>query len=457
MRLKSIIFITLVFLVSPVFFFISTDGRSQMSILGKSSLTKRLFAKGEALYQKQCVSCHGLLGAGDGKAAYLLYPKPRDFTRGEFRLISTNDMTATHEDLFKTITRGMPGSAMPPWEYLNEGERWGLVYYVRYLTELGKKRAKGEISEEQIQKGLPWEAKKQLINVAIDPESVIRVPNKPPVSDESLARGRELFVKACASCHGPQGKGDGQQIIQDGLGYPLKPRDLTAGIFKGASSSEELYYRIAAGLPGSPMPSYSAALTEEQIWDLIHYVQTLPKPGAEERARLHHLEITAHRTQETLTRDPVASYWAKVEPIFVSLTPLWWRDDRVEGVEVRALHDGNQLAILLSWKDPTQDDSTVTPQSFSDGAALQFSMEKEPPFFAMGSSDSPVFIWHWKASWQKDFTAREDIETAYPNTATDWYESQTNYEHGSSFETRDSKTEFHDPLFITGWGAGNPL
>ncbi|MBI3696090.1 MAG: nitrate oxidoreductase subunit beta [Acidobacteria bacterium] len=32
--------------------------------------------------------------------------------------------------------------------------------------------------------------------------------------------------------------------------------------------------------------------------------------------------------------------------------PLWWRDDRVEGVEVRAVHDGHKLAIELAWKDP---------------------------------------------------------------------------------------------------------
>src|SRR3989338_8175387 len=174
LKFKSIIFAALVPIVSLVVFFVSTYGQAQIAISGKSSLTKTLFAKGEALYQKQCASCHGLLGAGDGKAAYLLYPKPRDFTRGEFRLISTNDMTARDEDLFKTISRGMPGSAMPPWESLSDEERWSLVYYVRYLTELGKKKARGEITEEQIQNGLSWEAKKQLINVAIDPEAMIK-------------------------------------------------------------------------------------------------------------------------------------------------------------------------------------------------------------------------------------------------------------------------------------------
>ena len=34
-------------------------------------------ARGQALYAKQCASCHGSEGRGDGPAAYLLSPKPR--------------------------------------------------------------------------------------------------------------------------------------------------------------------------------------------------------------------------------------------------------------------------------------------------------------------------------------------------------------------------------------------
>ena len=89
----------------------------------KPSVTEKIFKRGEVLYQKQCSVCHGALGAADGKAAYLLYPKPRDFIRDKFRLVSTKDMQAADEDLFQTIGRGMPGSAMPPWEHLTAEDR----------------------------------------------------------------------------------------------------------------------------------------------------------------------------------------------------------------------------------------------------------------------------------------------------------------------------------------------
>lgn len=417
--------------------------------------TPELFNTGKSIFEKQCAVCHGTRGAGDGKAAYLLYPKPRDFTRNEFRLISTNQMLATDEDLFKTLTRGMPGSSMPSWEHLSPEERWALAYYVRFLAEYPSFVKSGKIKENETE--ISWEILNEMIQKEIPSEARIEVPQELQADTAGIERGKELFLKACASCHGPLGKGDGQQMMKDSLGYPLKPRDLTAGIFKGESTSEALYHRIVAGLPGSPMPSYSKALTQEQIWDLIHYVRTLPEPGAEERSRLRRVKITASQSQRDLELDPLSEVWSNVKPVFVPLTPLWWRNDRVEGVEVRALYDQDQLMVKLSWQDQTQDLSTLRPQSFSDGASLQFSDEVDPPSFAMGYTASPVTFWHWKASWQEDLKGWRDIEAQYPNTGMDGYAAQKNYLLGTSFETRESKIMFHDSLYITAWGAGNPL
>src|SRR3989338_490456 len=397
----------------------------------KPSPTPQLVEMGRQLYNKQCAVCHGPKGAGDGQAAYLLYPKPRDFTQNEFRLVSTNSMQATDEDLFLTITRGMPGSAMPSWETMTPEQRWALVYYVRHLTGVSE---------------------------PIDAASIIQVPPETPKTPDAVARGREIFTQACASCHGPLGKGDGHQTMHvDNLGYPIKPRDLTAGIFKGSSESSDLYYRIVAGLPGSPMPSYAGVYTDEQLWDLIHYVQSLVPPGVEERVRLRHQTVQARRVRGEISSDPSAEIWNTVQPVSVALTPLWWRDDRIADVEVKALHNGKALAIHLAWKDQTLDRSTLTPQAFSDGVAVQLSSAQDPLFFGMGGAEGAVHLWHWKASWQEDVAAWRDVETAYPNAAVDWYEAQRTYQRGEPFEVSDAKTTEQDPTFMSGWGAGNPL
>ena len=44
---------------------------------------------GKALYDDKCAHCHGIEGAGDGSGAENLLPRPRDFTRGLYKIRST--------------------------------------------------------------------------------------------------------------------------------------------------------------------------------------------------------------------------------------------------------------------------------------------------------------------------------------------------------------------------------
>lgn len=246
------------------------------SVGGKPEPTPELFQLGKTLYEKHCVVCHGIDGAGDGPASSRISRRPRDFTQNKFRLVSTTNMQATNEDLFKSITHGMPGSAMLPRKHLSEEQRWGLVYYVRYLAERKTYVNNSEIAQEVTPEAIPWDVLVKMLRKEIKPESLIQVPEEPVITSEGLVKGRELYVMACADCHGNEGKGDVVQKMLDSSGYPIRPRDLKAGIFMRNSSSEELYYRIIGGLPGTPMPSYQGVFTDKELWDLIHYVQTIP-------------------------------------------------------------------------------------------------------------------------------------------------------------------------------------
>ncbi len=89
----------------------------------------------QALYEQQCAACHGLNGDGNGPAAVWVYPKPRNFSAGLFKIKSTpGTALPTDEDLFQSVTRGLPGSSMPSFSYLPESQRRELVQYVKYLT-----------------------------------------------------------------------------------------------------------------------------------------------------------------------------------------------------------------------------------------------------------------------------------------------------------------------------------
>src|SRR3989338_999286 len=100
---------------------------------------------------------------------------------------------------------------------------------------------------------------------------------------------------------------------------------------------------MIAGLPGSPMPSYAGALTQEQIWDLIHFVQTLSTPEAEAKSRLHQVTIKSTKINFEVNSDPLWGEWSKIEPTSIGLTPLWWRNERVEKVNVKVVYNQDKI------------------------------------------------------------------------------------------------------------------
>jgi mono/diheme cytochrome c family protein len=419
------------------------DGGLEPGVMDASIVPAAVLAPSPALldiggqaYEKHCAACHGANGDGQGDAAYLLYPKPRDFTRGPFRLVSTWEGAPTDEDLFRTISRGMPGSAMPSWGHLPEETRWGLVYTVKGFVER------------------PWE-----VPPPAEPpvpgdsgRGPIQVPPEPAFDDAARQRAATLYREGCAPCHGATGRGDGRREQIDAQGFPVRPRDLTAGIFKGSPEPEQVYRRIVAGLPGSPMPQ-SGYLHGQDAWDLAHLVLSLSSPEQRDRAAMKRFRIVAGRVDD-LPSHPDSEAWRVAAAVDLHLMPLWWRNQRPESITVKALHDGRELAMLLVWPDATQDDRTIRPQDFRDAAAVQFALDREPPFFAMGQRGAGVNIWMWKAERQADLRpAFQDLEKEYPNIGIDSY---PNLERSPLEQPmRHALTLESDPAFITAWGAGN--
>lgn len=92
---------------------------------------------GEQVYTKNCVACHGVKGGGDGPAAKAMNPRPRNLRDGDFQ------RGGSREEIFSTISFGIPGTGMPPWkDALTESERWAVVDYVRSVIHIKSNKEK---------------------------------------------------------------------------------------------------------------------------------------------------------------------------------------------------------------------------------------------------------------------------------------------------------------------------
>lgn len=137
--------------------------------------------------------------------------------------------------------------------------------------------------------------------------------------------------------------------------------------------------------------------------------------------------IVAAEMEGVLPLDDVQSaMWEQATAVSIPLSAQiiakpTFAQANVKAVNARALYNADQIAFLVEWEDNTMDDSAVRVQDFADAVAIQFSLVTEQPFFCMGQQGGNVNIWHWKADWQTGMTARQDVDTVYPNMYVDGY------------------------------------
>jgi mono/diheme cytochrome c family protein len=365
----------------------------------------RQVSQAQVLFEKNCAVCHGLNGDGKGEAAFLLQPKPRAFRAGKFRLVSSKNLAPTSHDLMQTISNGMPGTPMPSWGHLPEEDRMALADYVLKLSQDGW-------YDRGIQRGYSKAEAKKFAAEMIDPGDPISVPPEPPATPEALEQGRKYFMTACSKCHGENGEGKLDPTWRTAEGYPITSRNFRRGVFKGGRAGRDLFLRFSTGLPGTPMPR--GELSADQVWRVVQYVLGLSDPNAQDLALIRRREITAKRVSQ-LPSGPTDVAWDSATETRVALMPLWWHDGYLDAVRVRAVHDGQRVAFRLEWNDPTHDVGGVQISRFSDGAGIELTDQESPPLFAMGAAKEVVNIWHWKALWDEDRKAFQDVAQAFPN------------------------------------------
>ncbi|HHT9145909.1 MAG: cytochrome c [Candidatus Brocadiaceae bacterium] len=250
-------------LLNKVGLWSATAAASAALVIGIAPITAKALTiptevteEGKNTYKKYCSPCHGEEGKGDGPLARSMLPKPRDFTRGAYKFRTTpSGSLPTDEDMYRTISYGVPNSTMIPWDILTEEQRTSVIPLLKSFSEA-------------------FEVRK--------PEAPVDVGLEVRPTEKTVADGKKIYEEKleCWKCHGVEGRGDGPSAAEqeDDFGFPIKPFDFTTGKFKGGNSSRDVYLRFTTGLNGTPMPSFAKELTDEQRWYLTHYVISLIKP-----------------------------------------------------------------------------------------------------------------------------------------------------------------------------------
>ena len=344
---------------------------------------------------QRCSQCHGDDGDGLGIAAERMYPLPRDFTLGIFKYGTTDADSEfpTDADLLHTIREGLPGTAMPGWKSILSDEE--------ILALIEKIKVFGYWDGESAQ------------DLGLNP---IELGTPPAVTDALLADGRVQFDKACIECHGAEGRGNitsGKRLADDWKNR-IWPRNLTRPeTWRWTVDAEDVFQRLSAGIPSTPMPEHSTNMGLEERWALANYVMTL-RDNATPLSQGDNV-IRAVRVEGDLPSDPADPAWDAAPAMTFRLSPNVIKEPRLffslnDMVTIRAVYNDEDIAMRVDVDDRTYsvpgsvleqqyalDDVTATRDAIAVQLPAEIPLGREKPYFRMGDKRNPVNMWYWAA------------------------------------------------------------
>ncbi|HJV81291.1 c-type cytochrome [Noviherbaspirillum sp.] len=175
-----------------------------------------------AIYHNYCSVCHGDKGDGHSRAQGSLVPPPRNFTTSEAATL------LTRARMIESVTNGRSGTAMTGWK-----------------TQLSQKE----------------------IEAVVD---YVRNTFMPANATADSNRGRIVYSRNCAVCHGD--RGDGRSRAQGSLNPP--PRDFTAPAARAELTPERMIMSITYGRPETAMAGFKTQLSKEDINAVVSYIRT---------------------------------------------------------------------------------------------------------------------------------------------------------------------------------------
>lgn len=113
-----------------------TSGRTLLRVgEGPVEVPAETLNQGRGLFNRNCASCHGYEGRGDGNAARNLAVKPRDFTAAEFLYGSAGAGQLPRDgDLKSTIRNGVTARGMPAWGGMRDADIDAVVSYIKTFS-----------------------------------------------------------------------------------------------------------------------------------------------------------------------------------------------------------------------------------------------------------------------------------------------------------------------------------
>lgn len=119
-------------------------------------------------------------------------------------------------------------------------------------------------------------------------------------------------------------------------------------------------------------------------------------------------ELVSHyRAAELPLNDPLSSVWGKIAPRVLEVSPQqmvppYLQSASIKEIRVRSVNNGQDIAFHLEWEDKDGNQAEAIDR-FRDAVAIQIpAKEGAVPPFTMGGPEMPVYVLHWKASWQLD-------------------------------------------------------
>lgn len=243
----------------------------ESKILAGTSVSAATLNEGYHTYLEYCVQCHGVSGKGDGPASIGLLPPPRDFTQGLYKFVWTNYGDLPHdEDLHRIIRHGLKGTAMLNWDISDERLAAVTHYIKTFAPEV-------------------WEGEDKVVGTKFETPAD---PFGPEKKAEAIERGKKVYHvdASCIQCHrGYETRADikkwgGDSTAADlyqlkgqesEFNYKALPPDFTLHALRSVNDTNSLVQRVMYGVHGSSMPGWKDIISDEDIWAVTYYVESL--------------------------------------------------------------------------------------------------------------------------------------------------------------------------------------